>query len=72
VIAARDGLDGSSSIAGMLLFLRPFLLQAAADSATRAQAEAAVQRQEALASLEVASSELENVQQQLAMAQVRL
>lgn len=46
-------------------------LQAAADGAARAQAEAAVQRQEALASLEVAASELERVQQQLSVAQVR-
>lgn len=46
-------------------------VQAAADGAARAQAEAAVQRQEALASLEVAASELERVQQQLSVAQVR-
>lgn len=46
-------------------------LQAAADGAARTQAEAAVQRQEALASLEVAASELERVQQQLSVAQVR-
>jgi hypothetical protein len=46
------------------------LLQAAADGASRAQAETAVQRQEALASLEVAATELERVQQQLSVAQV--
>jgi chromosome segregation ATPase len=45
-------------------------LQAAADGASRAQAETAVQRQEALASLEVAAAELERVQQQLSVAQV--
>lgn len=44
-------------------------LKVAADSAARAQAEAAVQRQEALASLELARAELEKVQQQLALAQ---
>ena len=44
-------------------------LKVAADSAARAQAEAAVQRQEALASLEVARAELEKVHQQLALAQ---
>jgi chromosome segregation ATPase len=43
--------------------------QVAADGAARAQAEAAVQRQEALASLEVARAELDKVQQQLALAQ---
>lgn len=47
-------------------------LQAAADGAARAQAEAAVQRQEALASLEVAAAELERVQQQLSVAQVSI
>lgn len=45
-------------------------MQAAADGAARAQAESAVQRQEALASLEVAAAELERVQQQLCVAQV--
>jgi len=45
-------------------------MQVAADGAARAQAEAAVQRQEALASLEVAAAELERVQQQLSVAQV--
>lgn len=44
--------------------------QAAADGAARAQTDAAVQRQEALASLEVAAAELERVQQQLSVAQV--
>lgn len=43
--------------------------QVAADGAARAQAEAAVQRQEALASLEVARAELDKMQQQLALAQ---
>lgn len=45
-------------------------MQSAADGAARAQAEAAVQRQEALASLELAAAELERVQQQLSVAQV--
>jgi DNA repair exonuclease SbcCD ATPase subunit len=44
-------------------------LQVAADGAARAQAETAVQRQEAMASLEVARAELDKVQQQLALAQ---
>jgi hypothetical protein len=53
----------------MLTKLAVLLLQVAADGAARAQAEAAVQRQEALASLEVARAELDKVQQQLALAQ---
>eukprot|EP00878_Enallax_costatus_P015848 GHUV01016608.1.p1 GENE.GHUV01016608.1~~GHUV01016608.1.p1 ORF type:complete len:726 (+),score=350.12 GHUV01016608.1:1669-3846(+) len=44
-------------------------LKVAADGAARAQAEAAVQRQEALAGLELARTELEKVQQQLSLAQ---
>eukprot|EP00879_Flechtneria_rotunda_P023127 GHRR01024451.1.p1 GENE.GHRR01024451.1~~GHRR01024451.1.p1 ORF type:complete len:727 (+),score=362.63 GHRR01024451.1:102-2183(+) len=46
------------------------VLKAAADGAAAAQAEASIQRQEALASLEVARAELDKVQQQLALAQV--
>lgn len=44
-------------------------LKVAADGAMRAQAEAAVQRQEALASLELARTEMERVQLQLSLAQ---